>query len=133
MVQQIFHLVLALNVIWNAKVQAQCLIRRYDDVLALNRRHAPQLVFAVVNMHGEHAVRLRLELVLPLSPLSIFPNAVRKVEQKRACNMSAAGTTMSVVRWLSPGSGRLIAMVAIICTVFPKPISSLNHKYALRR
>lgn len=37
---------------------------------------------------------------------------------------------MSVVRCFSSGSGRLIAMVAIICTVLPRPISSLRHEPA---
>jgi hypothetical protein len=74
-----------------------------------------ELVFAVVEMDTEHLVGLAFNLVLPLWRV----RNMRKKTHVRTCWRRAAGTTISVVRVSSSSAGRFIAIVAIICTVFP--------------
>ena len=81
MIEQILHLVFTLDIVRDTEVQTERLVRGDNDVLARQRRHTPQLVFSVVDVHREHAVRLRLQLVLPLGSLSIGLGAVREVEK----------------------------------------------------
>ena len=67
-------------------------------------------------MDGEKAIRLGLELFFPLQKRQKL-KANKK--RKRTCCIKAAGTTMSVVFASSLGSGVLMDIVAIICTVLP--------------
>lgn len=104
---------------------------RHSHIFRLYSSKALEFMGTVMNMDGKYVVRLRLYLVFPLhngfSPAPLFIT----IEYEPTCCSNAAGTTIRVVRHASSSSGIFMAIVAIICTVFPENIVDY-YVYMLR-